>query len=85
MSRSVPALKGSGQFHVTYAFGKFDEYAHSLTKGSHLMVQGPVRSREYERDGMKQRVFELRAEAIAKPDRAERRQDTEVEPEDTPA
>jgi hypothetical protein len=32
-----------------------------LTQGSHLMVQGAVRSREYQRDGVKHRVFELRA------------------------
>jgi single-strand DNA-binding protein len=73
------------EWHRVVAFGKLAEYARSLTKGSHLTVQGPVRSREYERDGIKQRVFELRADTIAKLDRAERRQDTEVEPEDTPA
>ena len=73
------------EWHRVVAFGKLAEYARSLTKGSHLMVQGPVRTREYERDGVKQRVFELRADTIAKLDRAERRQDTEVEPEDSPA
>ena len=45
------------------------------------MVQGPVRSREYERDRVKHRMFELRADTIAKLDRAERRQDTDVDGE----
>jgi len=33
-------------------------------------VQGPVRSREYEKDGVKHRVFELRADTIGKLNRA---------------
>ena len=39
------------------------------------MVQGSLRSREYEKDGVKHRVFELRADTIAKLDRAERREE----------
>ncbi len=39
------------------------------------MVQGSLRSREYEKDGVKHRVFELRADAIAKLDRAERKEE----------
>jgi hypothetical protein len=45
------------------------------------MVQGPVRSREYEKYGVNHRVFELRADTIGKLDRAERRQDTDVDPD----
>ena len=52
-----------------------------LGKGTHLMVQGAVRSREYERDGVKHRVFELRADTIAKLDRAEWRHESDVEPD----
>jgi hypothetical protein len=33
------------------------------------MVQGAVRSSEYDRDGVKHRVFELLADTIAKLDR----------------
>jgi hypothetical protein len=36
------------------------------------MVQGALRTREYERDGVKHRVVEVRADAIGKLDRAER-------------
>jgi single-stranded DNA-binding protein len=35
-------------------FGELAEYAKTLVKGSHLMVQGPLRSREYEKDGVKE-------------------------------
>jgi single-strand DNA-binding protein len=64
-------------------FGKLAEYARTLAKGSHLMVQGTVRSREYQRDGVKHRVFECRADTIAKLDRAERRHEGDVEPDAT--
>ena len=36
------------------------------------LAQGPVRTREYEKDGIRNRVFELRAETIGKLDRTER-------------
>jgi single-strand DNA-binding protein len=71
------------EWHRIVTFGKLAEYARTLSKGSHLMVQGAVRTREYERDGVKHRVFELRAETIAKLDRAERRQENDVEPDGT--
>ena len=38
------------------------------------MVQGSLRSREYDKDGVSHRVSELRADTIAKLDRAERRE-----------
>ena len=41
------------------------------------MVQGSVRTREYEKDGVRHRVFELRADSIGKLDRAERRDPSE--------
>ena len=62
-------------WHRVLAFRKLAEYAKTLVKGSHLMVQGSLRSREYEKDGVKHRVFELRADTIAKLDRAERREE----------
>jgi hypothetical protein len=39
-----------------------------------VLVQGAVRSREYEKEGVKHRVFELRADTIGKLDRAERQE-----------
>ena len=38
------------------------------------MVQGLLRSREYEKDGVSRRVSEVRAETIAKLDRVQRRE-----------
>ena len=69
------------QWHRVVSFGKLAEYARTLGKGSYLMVQGVVRTREYEREGVKRRVFELRADTIAKLDRAERRHESDAEAE----
>jgi hypothetical protein len=44
------------------------------------MVQGSVRTREYEKDGVTHRVFELRADSIGKLDRAERKQEGYAHP-----
>jgi hypothetical protein len=45
------------------------------------MVQGSLRSREYESDGVQRRIFELRGDTVAKLDRAERREE-ELTPSD---
>jgi hypothetical protein len=42
------------------------------------MVQGSVRTREYEKDGVRHRVVELRAGSIGKLDHAERRDPAEA-------
>jgi single-stranded DNA-binding protein len=47
-------------------------------KGSHVLVQGALRSREYEKDGVKHRVVELRPDRIGKLDRAVRREERRV-------
>jgi single-strand DNA-binding protein len=60
------------EWHRIVAFGKLAEYAKTLTKGTHVRVQGSLRSREYEKDGVSRRVSEVRAETIAKLDRAQR-------------
>src|SRR5215813_10403085 len=39
------------EWHRIVAFGKLAEYAKTLIKGTHVMVQGSLRSREYEKDG----------------------------------
>ena len=66
-------------WHRVVAFGKLAEYAKTLAKGTHVLVQGALRCREYEKDGVSHRVYELRADAIAKLDRAERRDERETE------
>jgi hypothetical protein len=42
------------------------------TKSAHLQVEGELRSREYEKDGVKRRIWECKAYRIAKLDRIER-------------
>ena len=64
--------QGHTEWHRIVAFGKLAEYAKTLVKGTHVMVQGSLRSREYEKDGISRRVFEVRTETIAKLDRVQR-------------
>ncbi len=61
------------EWHRTIVWGeKFAGFAATLKKGAHVQVEGPLRSREYEKDGIKHRLFECKAESILKLDRAER-------------
>lgn len=48
-------------------------------------VQGAVRTREYERDSVKHRVVEVRADTIGKLDCAERRLESGVDPDTSDA
>src|SRR4051794_11318266 len=48
----------------------------TLAKGSYFMVQGAVRTREFERDGIRQPITEVRAESVGKLDFAERAVDS---------
>ena len=61
------------EWHRCVSFGKLADFAATLKKGAHVQVEGELRSREYEKDGMKHKVFECRLESILKLDRAERR------------
>ena len=69
------------EWHRVVLFSRLAEYGRTLPKGSHVMVQGSVRTREYEKDGLRHRVFELRADSIGKLDRAERREPGEPGPD----
>ena len=70
------------EWHRVVAFGKLAEYARTLVKGSHVLIQGALRSREYEKDGVKHRIVELRADSIGKLDRAVRREEGEPRSEE---
>jgi single-strand DNA-binding protein len=63
------------EWHRVVAWSKLGEFALSLTKGAHIQVEGELRSREYETDGVKRRMWECRANRIAKLDRIERADD----------
>jgi single-strand DNA-binding protein len=65
------------EWHRCLAFGKLGEFAAGLKKGAHVQVEGELRSREYDKDGVKHKVFECRLESILKLDRAARREEPE--------
>ena len=63
------------EWHRAIAWGKLADYAKTLTKGSHVQVEGELRSREYEdkkNGNAKRRVWEIRVDSILKLDRAEK-------------
>ena len=49
------------EWHRIIAWSKLGEFALTLTKGAHLQVEGELRSREYEKDGVKRRIWECKA------------------------
>ena len=66
------------EWHRVIVWGdQFADYAAGLKKGAHVLVEGSLRSREYQKDGVKHRVFECKADSILKLDRSER----EAEPD----
>jgi single-strand DNA-binding protein len=55
-------------------WGKLGEFASTLKKGTHLLVEGELRSRTYadkKNKDVQRRVWEVRADSILKLDRAE--------------
>jgi single-strand DNA-binding protein len=69
------------EWHRCLAPGKLGEFAANLKKGAHVEVEGELRSREYEKDGVTHRAFECHVESILKLDRAAR-QETSAAGED---
>jgi len=74
----LPATGKAIQNGTASWHSKLADYAKTLIKGTHVMVQGSVRSPEYEKDGVSRRVSEVRAETIAKLDRVQRGEAQEV-------
>jgi len=63
------------EWHRAIVWGKLAEYAKTLTKGSHVQIEGELRSREYEdkkNGNAKRQVWEVRVNSILKLDRAEK-------------
>ena len=61
------------EWHRAVVWGeKFADFAAALKRGAHVQIEGPLHSREYQKDGVTHRVFECKAESILKLDRAER-------------
>ena len=62
------------EWHRIVVWGKLGEFAGTLKKGTHLLVEGELRSREYtdkKNKDLQRRVWEVRADSILKLDRAE--------------
>jgi single-strand DNA-binding protein len=62
------------EWHRVVVWGKLGEFARTLKKGTHLLVEGELRSREYadkNHSDVKRRVWDVRADSILKLDRAE--------------
>ena len=72
------------EWHRCIVFGKLSEFAKTLTKGAHIQVEGPLRSREYDskKTDTKQRIWEIRVNSILKLDRAEKSVPEDQEYED---
>ena len=80
------------EWHRCVVFGKLSEFAGTLKKGAHILVEGELRSREYDskKKGAKIRVWEVRVDSILKLDRAEKvaqeeRDEAEFNPEEEAA
>ena len=74
------------EWHRAVVWGeKFSQFAATLKKGAHIQVEGPLRSREYEKDGVTHRSYECKAESILKLDRAAREEVPEPNAEDASA
>jgi single-strand DNA-binding protein len=60
------------EWHRCVVFGKLSEFAATLKKGTHIEVEGELRSREYvsPKTGSPQRSWEVRVASILKLDRA---------------
>lgn len=61
------------QWHRVIAWGKLSDFAKTLAKGSHVHIDGELRSRTYTGlDNVRRRVAEVHPGSIRKLDRAER-------------
>jgi single-strand DNA-binding protein len=62
------------EWHRIVVWGKLGVFANTLKKGTHLLVEGELRSRKYadkKNKDVQRRVWEVRADSILKLDRAE--------------
>jgi single-strand DNA-binding protein len=78
------------EWHRCVVFSRLSEFAGTLTKGTHVQLEGELRSREYipkdagsksKKAEPKQRIWEIRVGSILKLDRAEKSAPEEQEQE----
>ena len=60
------------EWHRCVVFGKLGEFASTLKKGAYILVEGEIRTREYDstKTGETESVTEIRVDSILKLDRA---------------
>jgi len=70
--RKDEAYVAHTEWHRCAVFGKLSEFAATLKKGTHVQVEGELRSREFvnPKTGSAQRLWEIRVGSILKLDRA---------------
>ncbi|WP_047497105.1 single-stranded DNA-binding protein [Terriglobus sp. TAA 43] len=77
------------EWHRCVVFGKLGEFAATLKKGAHVLLEGELRSRKYEstKTNSEQTIWEIRVDSILKLDRAAKRsaEDNEESPEEEAA
>jgi single-strand DNA-binding protein len=65
--------------HRCVAWGqKLASFAAAFKRGAHLQVDGSLRTREFDKDGVRQRVSEIRVSSIVKIDKAQRQTESNV-------
>jgi single-strand DNA-binding protein len=80
------------EWHRCVAFGRLAEFVATLSKGAHLVVEGELRSHEYQREvvvgtqktTIPQRVWEIRADSVLKLDRSGKRESNDETNEEVP-
>jgi single-strand DNA-binding protein len=84
--RKDEAYVARTEWHHCIVFGKLSEVAATLKKGTHLQVEGELRSREYvnPKTGSAQRIWEVRVGSILKLDRAAKASTPEEPVEESP-
>ena len=77
------------EWHRCVVFGKLGDFAGTLKKGAHILVEGELRSRKYEssKTNSEQTIWEIRVDSILKLDRAAKAaaEDDEDAPEEEAA
>lgn len=82
------AWQSRTEWHRCIVWGaSFAAFAADIKKGAHLQVEGELRSREYQKDGVTHRIVEIRTKSVLKLDRAKQQTEAvpqEAEPSDGP-
>ena len=69
-NKSTGEWESRTEWHRCVASNKLAEFTATLKKGAHVHLEGELRSREYDKDGVTHRIFECRLTSILKLDRA---------------